>query len=213
MAITQTITALPTPVPSRTTQTEDEFVSAMDARLAAEPGLVTEVNTWSGQANTLATTANADAAAAAASAVASAASAAESAADRYRGSSATSLLIAGSGSKVFTVAGTVRSWGAGINLKAASAANPANYMIGEVASYSHPTLTLTIASSGGAGTLADWDISAWVSGGIASLLEDSTPELGGDLDANANKITSLGAATAAGDAANLEQIHASVYYY
>ncbi len=55
MAITQIITALPTPAPSRLTQTEDQFVSAMDNRLAAEPGLVTEINTWTGQANTLAT--------------------------------------------------------------------------------------------------------------------------------------------------------------
>lgn len=118
--------------------------------------------TW--QVNTMATTTQAQAAAAAAAASeaaasASAAAAAASAAGvSFVGTSATSVAIA-TGSKSFT-ASTARQWGVGQFLVAASAANPANYMHGQVTAYNSGTgaLTINVGKIGGSGTLADWNI-------------------------------------------------------
>lgn len=74
------------------------------------------------------------------------------------GSSATSLLIAVA-SKSFP-ATTGRQWGVGQFLVAASAANPANFMHGQVTSYNAGTgaLVLNVLDVGGSGTYADWVI-------------------------------------------------------
>jgi len=75
----------------------------------------------------------------------------------YLTSSTTSLTIA-TGSKVFTVAAGL-AYSAGARVRAASSANPSvNYMDGFVASYSGTTLTITVDTIGGSGTLADWAI-------------------------------------------------------
>lgn len=77
----------------------------------------------------------------------------------FVGASATSLLIANSVSKTFTLSdATARAWQVGMTLHAASNANPANYMEGQVTAYSHPTLTVLVSAIGGSGTLADWRI-------------------------------------------------------
>jgi hypothetical protein len=71
----------------------------------------------------------------------------------YAGTSATSLLIANSVSKVFTTQSGLGYNGA--RVRAASNANPANYMEG-VCTYSGTTLTMTVDAIGGTGTFADW---------------------------------------------------------
>lgn len=76
----------------------------------------------------------------------------------FSGASATSTAI-GTGSKSFTLSdGTARAWQVGASLRIASNANPANYMEGQVTAYSHPSLTVNVATTGGSGTLADWRI-------------------------------------------------------
>lgn len=94
------------------------------------------------------------------SAVAAAGSAATAASysSSLSGTSATSLLIAVA-SKSFT-ATTGRQWDVGQFLTAASAANPANYMHGQVTSYNPGTgaLVVNVLDVGGSGTYADWVI-------------------------------------------------------
>jgi len=70
----------------------------------------------------------------------------------YGGTSATSLLI-GTGIKSFTTQGSLAYDGA--RVRAASAANPNNWMEG-IADYSGTTLTMTSDKIGGSGTHADW---------------------------------------------------------
>lgn len=101
-----------------------------------------------------ASSAAADAAASAAAALAS-----EMQAGAYAGqlivTSTTSIAI-GTGSKVFTVASGL-SLSAGQFILITSNASPSvNYMWGTIASYSSTTLTVTVATTGGSGTLADW---------------------------------------------------------
>jgi hypothetical protein len=71
----------------------------------------------------------------------------------YGGTSTTSLVIANTVTRVFTTQA-----GLGYNgsrVRAASAANPANYMEG-ACTYSGTTLTMTVDAIGGSGTKADW---------------------------------------------------------
>lgn len=73
------------------------------------------------------------------------------------GYSSTSITI-GAGSKTFTVAQGLPVLTAGANVQIASLADPTNYMRGSVTSYSGTTLVVNVASTGGAGTHADWYI-------------------------------------------------------
>src|ERR1700687_3795942 len=73
----------------------------------------------------------------------------------YAGTSTTSLLIA-TGSKVFTTQAGLGYNGA--RVRAASNANPVNYMEG-ICTYSGTTLTMTVDAVGGSGTPADWVLS------------------------------------------------------
>jgi hypothetical protein len=75
------------------------------------------------------------------------------------GTSTTSVTI-GTGSKTF-IAPTKRGWIVGGFLFAASAANPANYMNGQITAYNVTTgaLTLNVTAVGGSGTFADWNMS------------------------------------------------------
>lgn len=72
----------------------------------------------------------------------------------YFGTSTTSLAI-GTGPKTFTTQSGM-AYIAGSSIKAVSDANSANYMLGEVTSYSGTTLIANITEIGGSGTLADW---------------------------------------------------------
>lgn len=76
----------------------------------------------------------------------------------YSGTSASSVTI-GTGTKSFTTQ-SGRVWSAGQWLLVASRANPANYMLGQVTSYSGTALEIGVLSTGigGSGTFSDWDI-------------------------------------------------------
>lgn len=75
----------------------------------------------------------------------------------WSGTSTTSLLI-GIGSRTFTTQ-TGESYSVGVWMTAVSAANAANWMFGQVTSYSGTTLIIDVQALGGSGTFADWDLS------------------------------------------------------
>lgn len=106
--------------------------------------------------------ASGNATAAADSATAAAASAVTSAAyaAALNGTSTTSLAIA-TGSKSFTTQAS-KQFAAGQFIMAVDAANNANFMHGQVISYSGTSLVIDVQSIGGSGTIADWKI--YVSG-------------------------------------------------
>lgn len=77
--------------------------------------------------------------------------------DRYRTYSATSITI-GTGTKTFTV-GANLSYTPGTTCRAQDATpNPANFVEGPVSSYSGTTLTINVTTTGGSGTIANWNI-------------------------------------------------------
>lgn len=80
----------------------------------------------------------------------------ESCMNSFIGTSTTSLTI-GTGTKAFTTQ-TTKTFLTGTFVQAISQANSANYMYGTVTSYDSGTgvLTLSIVTTGGSGTLADW---------------------------------------------------------
>ena len=115
----------------------------------------------------------------------------------YSATSTSSVLI-GTGAKTFTIqAGKL--FVAGQYLLISDNATPSNYMHGQVTSYSGTTLIMSIEDIGGSGTIALWDISisgtrgatGATGGGLANLVEDLTPQLGGDLDLNGHIITDV----------------------
>lgn len=76
----------------------------------------------------------------------------------YLLSSTTSLAIA-TGSKTFSTQAN-KDIGVGSFVLAYSAADPANYMFGQVTAYSGTTLTVLVSLIGGSGTKTDWIIRA-----------------------------------------------------
>lgn len=137
------ITPLPTP-PSRG-QSPSTFVADADAFFDALPNFVDEVNAAGDEIDASVTAAAASSAAAAAAATATTV-----------GTSTTSVAI-GTGSKAFTTQAG-KNWIVGTYLIIASAANPANFMTGQVTAYSGTSLTVNVIAVGGSGTLADWNI-------------------------------------------------------
>lgn len=139
------ITPLPTP-PSRG-QSPATFVVDADAFFDALPNFVDEVNAAGDEIDA------AVAAAASSSAIAIAAATATTV-----GTSTSSVAI-GTGSKAFTTQAG-KNWIVGTYLIIASAANPANFMAGQVTSYSGTSLTINVPTggTGGSGTFADWNI-------------------------------------------------------
>ena len=75
----------------------------------------------------------------------------------YAATSTTSLLIA-TGSKAFTTQAGL-AYVVGSRVRAASAADPSNFMEGVITAYSSTTLTINVDLVGGSGTLADWNLS------------------------------------------------------
>jgi len=73
-------------------------------------------------------------------------------------STSTSSLAIGTGSKTFTTQ-SGKQFAAGQYVIAVSDANSANYMHGQVTSYSGTSLVVEVSNTGGSGTLADWTIS------------------------------------------------------
>ena len=113
---------------------------------------VSSPNTFVNAASSAAAAADASATAAAASA----ASAAASSAANLQGTSTTSLAI-GTGSKVFTTQAGL-AFTVGRFVLVVSAADPANYMHGQITDYSGTSLTVNVTNTGGTGTLNDWNI-------------------------------------------------------
>jgi len=104
----------------------------------------------------------------------------------FTGTSVTSETI-GTGSKTFTIVETNRSWGIGSELRITDDANVANYMIGNVTSYSGTTLIITINVTGGSGTKTAWTITSAVDDQTKAdkSIPATTNNLAG-LDANGN---------------------------
>lgn len=148
-------------------------------------------------AETAATNAETSATAAAASATAAASSAADAAAvvsNALNTTSSTSLAIA-TGTKIFTLDDDLPFQEADY-IQAASDANNANYMYGQVVSKVGTTLTTSITLIGGSGTLSDWIITKMgprgpAGSGLSDVVDDTSPQLGGDLDVNGNSIVSV----------------------
>lgn len=125
----------PPAAPSRTNDTPSEFVVNADAFMAYIEGLSAELNPWATSIEAMVSGVD------------------------FNGTSTTSLAV-GTGAKTFT-ANTGKLWNEGQYVIAASAANVANYMVGQVTGYDTGTgqLDVTVASTGGSGTHADWIIS------------------------------------------------------
>ena len=137
-----------------TTQAGNASTSAANALTSENNAETAETNAATSAANALTSENNAAASESAASV--SAAQAAASAAALH-GTSTTSLLIAVA-SKVFTTQAD-EAYTAGVWITATSAANIANWMYGQVVSYSGTTLTVDVQVIGGSGTYADWNLS------------------------------------------------------
>lgn len=75
--------------------------------------------------------------------------------DEYASTSSSAGVSIGTGAKTLTTP-TGQIWGAGITLRLADQANPANWMQGTVTSYSGSTLIMNITSVNGSGTPASW---------------------------------------------------------
>jgi hypothetical protein len=87
----------------------------------------------------------------------------------YGGTSATSLLIANSVTKTFTTQAGL-AYQVGNYVRASSAANGANFMEGNVSSYSGTTLAIAVTKIGGSGTFADWAFATAGAPGTGDLL-------------------------------------------
>lgn len=103
------------------------------------------------------TGAQATAAAASASAAAGSANSALNAPGTNASQTGGSVTI-GTGSKTITIQ-SGKAYAIGQTLVAASAANPANFMAGQVTAYSGTSLTLNVAQTGGSGSMTDLVIS------------------------------------------------------
>jgi hypothetical protein len=106
----------------------------------------------------------------------------------YTATSVSSIAIASSGSKAFTTQASM-AYTVGARVRATDAANTANWMEGLVTAYSGTTLTFTADLSSGAGTIASWNINlagerGAAGAGLANVVDDTTPQLGGQLDVN-----------------------------
>jgi hypothetical protein len=153
------ITPLPTP-PSRSRPST--FSDEGDAFLAALPVFVSEANA---QAAALTLNATTD--------------------------TSTSSNAIGTGAKTFTVTAG-KSFQPGMWLVIADTAAPStNAMYGTITSYGGTTLVMNVVNIIGSGTKTAWTISQSAPGGgmMSNLVEDTTPQLGGDLDLNGKQIT------------------------
>ena len=138
-------------------QTNNAAASAAAALASEQAAAISETNAGNSETNA----ANSETAAGvsegnAAQSASDAADSATAASEQLEGTSATSLLIE-TGVKVFTTQAD-KFFEAGVSLKITSDADPANFMFGDVTSYSGTTLTMNITAIEGSGTFADWTI-------------------------------------------------------
>lgn len=128
---------------------------------------------------------------------AAAAAASAAAAANINATSTTSLPIA-SGSATFTTqAGKI--FNSGEFLVAASNANAANYMHGQITSYSGTTLVLNVLDTGGTGTHADWNLSISGPQGPAGTSGAGASPGGTNGQLQYNNSSAFGGFTAGGD--------------
>lgn len=102
--------------------------------------------------------------------------------------STTSVTI-GTGAKSWVIE-LNKDYVVGQTVKMTDAANVNNFMKGLVTAYNSGTgaFDLDITATGGSGTISDWS-GIIESSGLSALADDTTPQLGGDLDCNTHSIT------------------------
>lgn len=120
-----------------------------------------------------------------------------------------SSVAIGTGSKSFTLAANV-PLAVGVNVKIFDRAAPStNNMFGAITAINNtvpanPVITVNVTDINGSGTLSDWDVVTRVGdigptgatgGGLADVVDDTSPQLGGNLDANGFRITNMTATT------------------
>jgi len=117
------------------------------------------------------------------------------AAKNFTTTSVTSLTI-GTGSKAFVLVSDI-PFTVGQFFQGSSEADGTDFMFGDVTNYVSATKTVTVNVTlvGGSGTKTDWNCVGTsprgaAGAGIADVVDDTTPQLGGDLDVNANDIIS-----------------------
>ncbi|MGE4043308.1 MAG: hypothetical protein AB7F35_00540 [Acetobacteraceae bacterium] len=110
-----------------------------------------------------------------------------------------SIAIASSGTKTFHTTTDLQSaspFRPGMWVKAISTADADDWMWGYIPvgglDYGADTMDIVVSKSNGSGTLASWYLIATgpegASTGIASVVDDTSPQLGGDLDTNGSDI-------------------------
>lgn len=109
-----------------------------------------------------------------------------------------SLNSVGTGSKTFTTADSGKPYVAGTPLRIAYTIDPENiWMSAIVTSYSGTTLVVDVQDVSGSGGYGSWNITVGgatgpAGSGLANVVDDTTPQLGGNLDLNGNNITGTG---------------------
>lgn len=185
------ITQLPT-APSRN-DPSDVFNERADNWVAALPPWTDEVNALSVEIDDDATSASASAGAASASAGAASASAITALSAPGTSATSTTTVEIGVGVKSFFVQ-TGKDFVPGMIMVAADDADPTNNrMIGGITSYNTGSgqLDIDIDNFDGSGTKSAWTISITGKVGLdgsANIVSDTTPQLGGQLDANGHAI-------------------------
>lgn len=111
-------------------------------------------------------------------------------------STSTSSNSVGTGSKTFVLAEELPLF-AGMRVQVVDAGDDANVMWGAITSWTAATKTVIIDVDkiDGSGTIASWNFAGKVgatgaAGSMSNLIDDTTPQLGGDLDVNGNAIIS-----------------------
>lgn len=157
LAASSSASSASTSASTATTQASNANASAMSASASASAASADAITatTQAGIATTQAGIATTQASNAAESAAEAAASASQ-AVGTLLGTSTTSNLI-GTGAKTFTTQSGL-ALGVGGFVTIANTVTPANYMHGQVTSYSGTTLIINSLDTGGAGTFADWTI-------------------------------------------------------
>ncbi len=113
--------------------------------------------------------------------------AASAAAADFTATSTSSVTI-GTGLKTFTIQ-TGKAFTPGNRVRVSDAANvDTNYMLGTVDSYNSGTgqFVVNVSDPFGSGTISNWTVVT--QNGISSVVEDTTPQLAGNLDAQENAI-------------------------
>lgn len=175
------ITPLPA-APQRLTDPDPVFVPKADAWAAALAPWTDDVNTLGDEVQDNADQTTADRAqtgadvitANAAAATAVAAAAAAAAVPVTPATSSTSMAIAGSGAKTFTLDQMGKAFAIGQSVKVTDTADITKFMVGVISAFNAGTgvMTIAVGSSGGAGTIATWTVALVPA--VATVVADIT---------------------------------------